>query len=512
MKKLLLLLAVTLVGLTSCEERLDRLDEINLQQNIQIDILKKDLNTLTQSVNDEIARVEQIIAAVDVENDAALIEGLSAAQAELTAAVVLLAQADTDNLVAALAAVSAAEETLAMVIANNLAATVAALEALGATDLDLLSRIETILSDIAALDTALSAEDVRLDEAIAAANTLIDDANAAIQTNADNIELLRTELTDLIAESNSTLASAVTALASATAANDATLASAIQAAADVLQTAITNVASQSLASDQVLNDAIQTVGQAHNALVDIVSQNTGDIADLSDVVKQQIALMEADGFRLIEGVTNTWIKTTGTGIRRVFLSSGGKFYPSVEIDGVVYDLGGRATFAGVLDAFLKFNIEAQRSAEITSALEAYLLPADQIAAIVSSTLSQLPEDNDVVITDVTLVDGVITITLSEGEPFTITLPNFVEDQIAAMEADGFSLIESGHTIPTGVNGNESNLWLKKTSTGWRYVFKDSQNKFYAYVYDKDTEEVTSLGGRTTFAGILDAFLKFNLGN
>ena len=160
MKKLLLLLAVTLVGLTSCEERLDRLDEINLQQNIQIDILKKDLNTLTQSVNDEIARVEQIIAAVDAENDAALIEGLSAAQAELSAAVALLAQADTDNLVAALAAVSAAEETLAMVIANNLAATVAALEALGATDLDLLSRIETILSDIAALDAALSAEDV----------------------------------------------------------------------------------------------------------------------------------------------------------------------------------------------------------------------------------------------------------------------------------------------------------------------------------------------------------------
>ena len=511
MKKLLLLLAVTLVGLTSCEERLDRLDEVNLQQNIQIDILRTDLNALTQSVNDEIARVEQIIAAVDAENDAALIEGLSAAQAELTAAVALLAQADTDNLVAALAAVSAAEETLAMVIANNLAATTVALEALGVVDADLLSRIEAVLSDIAALDAALSAEDVRLDEAIALANTLIEDANEAIQTNADNIELLRTELTDLIAASHTTLANAVTALASATAANDQTLASAIENAVSQLQSAITTVANVSYSSDQTLLEAINLLGAAHNALVDIVGGHADDIANLSDVVKQQIALMEADGFILDEGSTNRWTKTTSTGIRRVFLSSGGKFYPSVEVDGVVYDLGGRATFAGVLDAFLKFNIEAQRSAEITSALEAYLLPADQIAAIVSSTLSQLPEDNDVVITGVTLVDGVITITLSEGEPFTITLPNFVEDQIAAMEADGFSLIESGHAIPTGINGNESNLWLKKTSAGWRYVFKSSQNKFYAYVYDKDTEEVTSLGGRATFAGILDAFLKHNLG-
>ena len=74
-----------------------------------------------------------------------------------------------------------------MVIANNLAATTAALEALGAFDADLLARIENILSDIAALDAALSAEDVRLDEAIALANTLIDDANEAIQTNADAI-------------------------------------------------------------------------------------------------------------------------------------------------------------------------------------------------------------------------------------------------------------------------------------------------------------------------------------
>ena len=401
MKKLLLLLAVTLVGLTSCEERLDRLDEINLQQNIQIDILKKDLNALTQSVNDEIARVEQIIAAVDAENDADLIEGLSAAQAELTAAVALLAQADNDNLVAALAAVSAAEETLAMVIANNLAATTAALEALGVFDADLLSRIETILSDIAALDAALTAEDVRLDEAIALANTLIDDANAAIQTNEEAIATNAQAIADV----KSALASATADLQDKIDAIDFTDA---QELADAVQTALNKAkeyaddndsdtvfdASSLIASIEAIEKYIEdyegqwsqqtidttldaaaitkeiadaiagiqgfddsAIQDALTSLQNKLNELVGDVADLSDAAKQQIALMELDGFTKVEGEVRTWSKSTGKGLRLVYVDSEGLLFPSVVLFGETYGLGGRATFAGVLDAFLKFNLE-----------------------------------------------------------------------------------------------------------------------------------------------------------
>ena len=402
MRKLLLLLAVTLVGLTSCEERLDRLDEINLQQNIQIDILRTDLNALTQSVNDEIARVEQIIAAVDAENDAALIEGLSAAQAELSAAVALLAQADTDNLVAALAAVSAAEETLAMVIANNLAATTAALEALGAFDADLLSRIETVLSDIAALDAALSAEDVRLDEAIALANTLINDANDAIATNEEAIAANAQAIADV----KSALASATADLQGKIDAIDFTdaqeLADAVQTALDKAKeyaddndsdtvfdatsliesieaiekyiadyegqwsqqtidttldaAAITKEIADAIAGIQGFDDS--AIQDALTSLQSKLDELVGDVAELSDVAKQQIALMELDGFTKVEGEVRTWSKWTSKGTRVVYVDTDGLLFPSVVLFGETYSLNGsRPTFAGVLDAFLKFNQE-----------------------------------------------------------------------------------------------------------------------------------------------------------
>ena len=559
MKKLLLLLAVTLVGLTSCEERLDRLDEVNLQQNIQIDILRTDLNALTQSVNDEIARVEQIIAAVDAENDAALIEGLSAAQAELQAAVALLAQADTDNLVAALAAVSAAEETLAMVIANNLAATTAALEALGVVDADLLSRIETILSDIAALDAALSAEDVRLDNAIALANTLIDDANEAIQTNADAIaelealvagirntidniwtsiqnahtvndnqrELIqglhdaidkikdvnngqKDALADLykkvkvlqnvvalgeggnatqaeldaaiaaveaalavlegdvaantaaIAEVKSALASVTADLQSQIDAIDFTdaqeLADAIQAALDaakeyadandsdtvfddtallaaieLINTTIgTNSATWSLdttldatAITQEIADAIANIpGFDDSAIQDALTslQNkldelVGDVADLSDVAKQQIALMELDGFTKVEGEIRTWSKSTSKGLRVVYVDTEGLLFPSVVLFGETYSLGGRTTFAGVLDAFLKFNIE--RYDDIKADYDAAQAETET-STDTSTETSTEPSKSDIVFGETFAINSVSDATIITGATFVAT--------------------------------------------------------------------------------------------
>ena len=414
MKKLLLLLAVTLVGLTSCEERLDRLDEINLQQNIQIDILKKDLNALTQSVNDEIARVEQIIAAVDAENDAALIEGLSAAQAELSAAVALLAQADTDNLVAALSAVAAAEETLVAVIADNLSATQAALAALGSTDADLLAQIADVLNAIATLEADLLQTDVDLNKAITDASNLLAAADALIQTQ---------------------------------------------------------------------------------------------VNELSDVVKQQIVLMEADGFRLVDGSNNTWIKTTGTGIRRVFLSSGGKFYPSVEIGGVVYDkLGGRATFAGVLDAFLKFNIV---NVEIANALADYELPASQVSSIVSQALNAIV-DVDVTVTGVSFdaVTGELTIHLSDGNNIVEVLENvvnesFTESQIALFKADGFVEDPTLADGPVGTNGN-ARYFTKTFGVNKDYavaIFRLSEAGVFSLFIDN---EFVSGSSSTTYAKAMDA--------
>ena len=79
--------------------------------------------------------------------------------------------------------------------------------------------------------------------------------------------------------------------------------------------------------------------------------------------------MEADGFVKIDPSghpvdgPNLWLKSTSKGKRYVRLAaSNSKFYPHLLLeDGTLYSLGGRATFAGVLDAFLKFNIEKQRT-------------------------------------------------------------------------------------------------------------------------------------------------------
>ena len=530
MKKLLLLLAVTLVGLTSCEERLDRLDEVNLQQNIQIDILRTDLNVLTQSVNDEIARVEQIIAAVDAENDAALIEGLSAAQAELTAAVALLAQADTDNLVAALAAVSAAEETLAMVIANNLAATTAALEALGAFDADLLARIENILSDIAALDAALSAEDVRLDEAIALANTLIEDANEAIQTNADAIA----ELEALVAGIRNTIDNIWTSIQNAHTVNDnqRELIQGLHDAIDKIKN-VNNGQKDALAdlykkvkvlqnvvalgeggnaTQAELDAAIAAVEAALAVLEGDVAANTAAIAE----VKSALASATADLQSQIDAIDFTDAQELADAVQAALDAA--KEYADANDSDTMFDATSLIASIDAINKYIEDNEGQWSQQTIDTTLDAAAIAKD-IADAVAAAIAALPEDDDTAYALQSALDAL--------EDKLAELSDVFNQQIALFEAAGFSEFTgtedspytplAGHSNPSSYVGS----FLEKGSKGIKRIVKVTDDEFFVYVsvktivgYGTDDEhntyEVFYLGGVSTYVDASNRFQNWNL--
>ena len=243
-------------------------------------------------------------------------------------------------------------------------------------ELDQQRKIEGLQSQIISLSEKLKDATASLQDGIdsntddiTANAEAINAANTAIAENLNAIALLDEALTqevlDLYAEIGSTetelialLDAAVISLTEAIEAGDIANAEALDAQVAILRSEITTA---QLAA-QAYADANDAVG------ITDVSDLVRDIAQVqNNLDNQQITLLLADGFKKIEwtdGIpeelnkANLYHKGTGTGDRYVWVDSKGLFFVAlVDNDGVYHDLKSRATFAGVLDAFLKFNIE-----------------------------------------------------------------------------------------------------------------------------------------------------------
>ena len=302
MKNLLLLLMLVLTfGITSCEKRFDRIDEINMEQNeksaADYAALQAQIELLQIEVNTQIAGINAAIIALQ-NQDSELLNNIDVVKAELEAAVQELSQADESNLVLAYAAVAVAEENLMSVIQENVEELQALLDAQENVSIDLQAQIDAAIESLSAADDAISSATASnlaaaihiVTQAAIKANAALEAADGAIitQTAAHLAAALQT-INEAALVANQKLADADAAIVTQTAAhlaaaveiiNEAALeANSILAAsvATNLSSVTTNLSNitTNLASITAINAAIVTVNSRIDDLT--TASEAGDV-------------------------------------------------------------------------------------------------------------------------------------------------------------------------------------------------------------------------------------------
>lgn len=302
MKNLLLLLMLVLTfGITSCEKRFDRIDEINMEQNeksaADYAALQAQIELLQIEVNTQIAGINAAIIALQ-NQDSELLNNIDVVKAELEAAVQELSQADESNLVLAYAAVAVAEENLMSVIQENVEELQALLDAQENVSIDLQAQIDAAIESLSAADDAISSATASnlaaaihiVTQAAIKANAALEAADAAIitQTAAHLAAAVQT-INEAALVANQKLADADAAIVTQTAAhlaaaveiiNEAALeANSILAAsvATNLSSVTTNLSNitTNLASITAINAAIVTVNSRIDDLT--TASEAGDV-------------------------------------------------------------------------------------------------------------------------------------------------------------------------------------------------------------------------------------------